>query len=570
MSRKKAPTTTPLTHGGRKGRDQERQLALGASAAGADPAGGWFTAEQINRHGLKPQQRLAPYPLIDKYPLIIGQNLSLPYLANAYRLCIQGWRYYFVDAMSELIEHDPFTRGVTRQRVLPIGGARVEVYPAKLPKGDKDCELAKTIADEVRRQLDRLPRRSESIVGLAYGAMSGMSGCETVWDKSGSQWEATSLEFIHSRRLNFPAPASWDVHIWDQGAVGPGFGGTGGETQGAFGLRVKKYPGQFVIHIPRLSGEYPTRDGENRYIGFHVALKRMVTRCSAQDFERTIRPWVLGLFNREGHKDSKTVADDDDIAQLELAVAALGNGSLNSSVLPDACDIKILRAASTYSLKDFIAFLKEEIGVSVLGQSFTTTPGAHGNRSAGETARKGTLEINRYDALSLADTLEDQLVYWIVKLNFPGCEKRLLPRVVLNVDQEMDPETLMKIARQGAELDLPIDARDLAERTGLKLIDPEDKDALRTRMISSKDGPNPPDPNQEVALDKDGNPVATDANGRPIEPDDDEADDKNTDPDAVGGDDAKDQNAPAATSADGASDDKAPDQNSASADDEED
>lgn len=483
-----------------------------------DPAGGWLTAEQINRHGIKKDRRLAPYPLIDKYPLVIGQNLSLPYLANTYRLCTQGWRYYFVDAMSELIEHDPFTRGVTRQRILPVAGARLEVYPAKLPKGDRDTDLAKEIADEVRRQLDRMPRRAQALLGLAYGAMSGVSGTETVWDMSEGQWEATSLEFIHTRRLNYPAPASWDIHIWDQGAVGPGFGNSAAPTQGAFGLRVDDYPGQFIIHEPRLSGEYSTRDGEYRYIGFHVALKRMVAKCSAQDFERTIRPWVLGLFNREGQKEARTVADDDDIEQLELAVEALGNGGLNSTVLPDACDIKILRAASTYNLKDFISFLKEEIVTSILGQSHTTTPGAHGNRSAGETARKGTLEINRYDALSLADSLEEYLVYWIVKLNYPGCETRLLPRIVLNVDQELDPQTLMGIAKDGAELDLPIDARDLAERTGLKLIDPDDPDAIRTRVISPKDGPNPPDPSQTVAIGEDGKPVPAGPDGEPIEP----------------------------------------------------
>lgn len=439
------------------------------------------------------QKRLAPSPIVDRFPLQLGSNLSLAYLASAYRLCTQGWRYHFVDAISELIELDPHARGVTRQRVLPVAGARIEIYPAELPPNDPDSDLAKEIADEVKRQIDALPRRAQTLAGLAYGTVNGASGCEIDWDRIDDGWEVRGLNFIHSRRINYPNPGTWDVHIWDQGAVGPGFDRFG-PTTGIYGLRVAEYPGKFVIHTPQLSPEYPTRDGEARYIGFYIALKRMIVRCSAQDFERTIRPWVLGLFNRELDKDRKTVANDDDIDKLEAAVNALGNGSLNSATLPDACKIEILRAASTYNVKEFLQFLNDEISKGMLGQTFTTQPGAHGNRSASETAKRGTEELNRYDAACLADTLERELIYWIVKLNYPGCERRLCPRLVLNTDTDLSPEVLMKIARQGAELDLPIDADDLAERTGLTLVPAEDKTKRRVRLLTAKDGPNPPDP----------------------------------------------------------------------------
>lgn len=456
-----------------------------------------------------PQKRVAPAPVVDRYPQHLGSNLSLSYLASAYRLCTQGWRYHFVDVLSELIELDPHARGVTRQRVLPIAGARVEVYAAELPPDDPDAALAEEIADEVRRQIDSLPRRAQSLAGLAFGIINGVSGCENEWDRVDDSWEIRALHFIHSRRINYPNQASWDVYIWDQGAIGLGAQRIG-PTSGVYGLRVADFPGQFIIHTPQLSSEYPTRDGEGRYIGFYIALKRMIVRATAQDFERTIRPWILGIYNREADEGQKTVAVTEDIEKLEEAVGALGNGSLNSATLPDSCKIELLRAASEYDVKDFLQFLNDEISKGALGQTFTTSPGAHGNRSAAETAKKGTEELNRYDARCLADTLERDLVYWIVKLNYPGSERRLCPRLVLNTDADLSPETLMGIAVKGAGLDMPIDADDLAERTGLVLVPDDDKTRRRVRVITAKDGPNPPDPNAPKPPEEEGGGDDTD------------------------------------------------------------
>ncbi len=317
-------------------------------------------------------RQLAPWPAIDRVPIVIGQNLSLAYITAAMRLSMQGWRYQFVDCFSELVEHDPATRGVLRQRIAPLAGARFEVHPAKLPEsapqGDRD--KAKEIAAEVEWQLDNLPMRSQWIAGLAWGAILGLTGSETDWAPGRDvDWVVRGERFIHSRRLNLPRVDTWDVHVYDQGLVGPGLGNFG-ITGGPYGLRCADFPAKFVVHAPQGGYDYCTRDGEARSIAVYMMLKRMCVRASAQDFERTIRPWVVGYFKRDALGDGKQeFAQQGDIDVLNAAVQAIGNGSLNTVTISDACTIEILRAASEYPLDEFLAFLDDSIAKAILGQT---------------------------------------------------------------------------------------------------------------------------------------------------------------------------------------------------------
>jgi phage gp29-like protein len=436
--------------------------------------------------------QLAPPPTIDRWPIVIGQNLTGAYLSAAFRLCTSGYRHQFVDALNELLEHDGHARGVTRQRVLAVAGARVELDPAKLEPDDPDEELAKTIADECRYQWDRIPYRSQRIASLCWGIIYGLSGLEIDWDRS-ELWCARGLRFLHSRRLSFPNSSAWDVYIWDQGAL------VGGPltSAGLYGLRVKDYPNKFVIHAPQLNGDYPTRDGEGRYIAFLLLIKRIILRASAQDFERTIRPWVVAYFNRRAEGDGKAIASDEDIASADDAVKALGAGSLNAATLPDTVRIDILKAASSLDAQQFLEWIDAQISKSLLGQTFTTEAGKFGSRSTAQVGENGTQVITRYDGACLADTLQEDLFGAIVRLNWPD-KVHLAPTIRVVTDEKPDPKRIMELAAQGTSIDMPISIKGLAELTGLPMADPEDPDDDRTRMLMPGRTAAPPDPNESV------------------------------------------------------------------------
>lgn len=463
---------------------------------------------------------IARPPQIDKYPTVIGAGLTGQYLSTAYRQCTFGWRYQFCDLLAELFEHDPHARGVTRQRVLPVSGARVEIQPAKVRAGDKDEKQAKDISDDFDAQIYRIPALRQALGQLNWAVVYGLTGSEIGWDNSEDQWEITSLSHIHTRRLNFPVSTSWDLYIYDQGLVGPGMSYMG-PTTGIVGARVGDYPGKFITHAPALSAEYCTRDGEGRYIGTYMMLKRMIVRASAQDFERTIRPWVVGYFKRKlAGSDKEPIAQPEDIRALEAALSALGSGSMNNAALPDSVSIEILKAASAMNAEQFLSFLNREMSKALLGQAFTTEPGSNGNLSTSEMAAKGTAEILRYDAQCMADTLERDLATPWFKLNYPGVSLRLLPRIAVRVDEEPDPEKVMKLAVQGTSIGLPIDMDRLAEQTGLTLVAKDDKESRRTQMIAAGKEPEPAVP-AESLTEPEVDPEADDADGSKAAEDDD-------------------------------------------------
>src|SRR5437016_3905133 len=76
--------------------------------------------------------------------------------------------------------------------------------------------------------------------------------------------------------LSFPVPGSWDLYIWDQGAVAPDFSYS--PTNRMYGLRVDDIPGKFVIHAPQIRGGYPTRNGLGRQLAYWITLKLVATR----------------------------------------------------------------------------------------------------------------------------------------------------------------------------------------------------------------------------------------------------------------------------------------------------
>ncbi len=454
-------------------------------------------------HPLEQPALLAPPPVVDRWPILIGQNLSLAYLTNTYMLATQGWRWQWVDVVNELLEHDPHARGVCRQRFLPVVAARLEVLPAELPEGaeQSDKDLAKKVADEVRRQIKGIPAWTQALGRLVWGIGYGMSAAESEWCRdTGSMapkgWEVRGLSFVHSRRLNVTNPSTWDVHIYDQGPTGPGaqlnygFG---------YGLPLRAYPGKFILHAPALNGDYATRDGEFRYIGAYLLIKRMMVRVTAQDFERFVRPWVLGYFNREGDKNRQAVAANPDIQQLLAAVKALGMGGLNAAVLPESVRVEILKAAaSAGNPREFIDWLDTQVTESLLGQTYTTRPNVRGTHGAAGVAAEGTRRINEYDAQCLADTLERDLVYWIVALNWDEqVARRFCPKLKFGVSDPPSATEVATIAKLLTSIDVPLRARDVGEMAGMPVIDEGDEEGMahgRTRLVyAGKDMPIEPE-----------------------------------------------------------------------------
>ena len=175
----------------------------------------------------------------------------------------------------------------------------------------------------------------------------------------------------------------------------------------------------------------------------------------------------------------------------------------------------------------FVSFLDGQISKGLLGQDYTTQPGKTGARSASEVAERGTLKLSTYDAKAVCDTLERDLVRWIVRLNWPGCEERLCPRLGLNVNEDLSARELADLALKLAGVGVPWSKKDVAERAGAKLVDKDDEDDEPIKLTAaapatppaSPDGTEPPDGGSGSDDDEDEEPEASATGDRVDRPD---------------------------------------------------
>lgn len=438
----------------------------------------------------------APWPSNDRFPTIVGSNLSLQYVSNVFRICQTGYRREYVDVLDELIERDPSAYGVMSQRILAVAGGKMSMIPAVSDGPDE--ERAKEIAHDCDQAVHGIEQRRQSFASLLWGVYYGVSASEINWGVLDGKWSPISLSWIHSRRLAYPEPADWRVRIWDLGMVS-GWGKPGvfkDATVLGFGLSPYDFPGKFIIHQPQLRGDYPTRDGLGREMAYWMTIKLMGARNLSAFVERFGKPWPIGYYatTKEG-RDRPRAADDDDKKILEQTMLNIGMGNLNGASLPNSVWTELSGPTSgNYSLpaelpqEGLIRICDSQIAKAVLGQDDTTHAGPNGGRASTETRKSGTLELYRYDAACLCDTLKRDLIWQYVHLNYPG-EEHLCPTPRIDVEPPPNRAEEAKIILDMVTAGAPVDADAAAIRTDVKLIP---SDSLEPRRLFLERGvPNP-------------------------------------------------------------------------------
>lgn len=414
---------------------------------------------------------IAPFPNIDKYPTILGSNVSLAYISSVFRLCLTGYRREFCDLLDELLERDPHMYAVVAQRVHAVAGGRIQVVAAETDPGSADEKRAAEIAAMVEKAILGIPDLQQSLAKLQWGGLFyGVGACEISWRKDADGWRPAMLHWIHSRRLIYPDPSNWSVRIWDQGMVSSD-DVMSDPTSNLFGVRCDDFPGKFIVHTPAVRGNYPTRDGLGRELAYWSALKLMGARGAAQYIERFAKPWTIGYYATQDDGKPRA-ADEEDIKAVEAAGRALGIGSLSYATLPDSVKVDISGPGATAPGRQllhvmFMTACNAEMSKGALGQTDTTEAGPNGSRSSTETRKEGTRELYRYDGACLADTLGEQLVRWIVRLNCRPEEERLAPRLEIHAAEAPDLDGMLARGIKAAASGAPVDADKLCEEVGV-------------------------------------------------------------------------------------------------------
>lgn len=399
---------------------------------------------------------LAPWPHIDRFPLVLGKNLTFAQIDAAMRDSLTGYRDRFVDVLNDLLDQEPHAFSQLFKRVVSVAGADFEVSPTSA-----DNETAVEIASAYRKQHHAIPRVTAALARLAWAIYFGITGEEIVWARHrGWAWTIAGLQFVHSRRLSYPDWMTWDLWIWDGGALNPSAQPTGG-------LRVKDFPNKFVIHHSGLRPEYPTREGLGRILATYMGIKRLVMRVSAAEFERFIKPWVLAYFTT-GIDGTPRPALDEDVARADQAVRALGNGHATAAVLPDSVKIELVAAVTSLDRGALLKYLDDSMTRACNGQSLTASAAPSGSRAANEVGERDEQRIHRYDAQNLCETWREYVIKPWVRLNYPGKE-HFAPLCKLSVQGDPDPMALLDAAGAATDLGIEVDAAQIMRRTNLPI-----------------------------------------------------------------------------------------------------
>lgn len=457
----------------------------------------------------KQSDRLAPFPQADKYPIVIGQGLSLSYISSAFRLCNSGYRLQYVDVLNELLEKDPHAYSVVSKRVLTVGSGRVDIAAAEVDD-PADRDLATEVAKYVKSELGAIHNFKQAQVLLAWATYYGVGAHEIVWGYGDDgQLHVTGLEFVHHRRLSYSDPYSWDLYVYDQGSPAMP-GGKPGTTprMGVYGIRCSDYPGKFIVHEPRVRGDYPTREGIGREIAYWMAIKNVATRLGPQYLERYAIPWPDLEFNTkdpEHAKPTPRIATDEEIAAAQFAAQAMGVGSLSNFVHSDAIKLNFAKPDGTpvLTVTEWVALCDSQMSKAALGATLTTDVGSSGgNRALGGVQKQGEEKLYEFDAVSLAASFDRDLVSWIVRNKYPRLPTRLMPKTVIHVNADPDPDQILARADKAARAGIPVDADAIAARCDIPVIPQVDPDDLDEdgRSKPGPDGKRKPQPRRMIPI----------------------------------------------------------------------
>jgi phage gp29-like protein len=186
--------------------------------------------------------------------------------------------------------------------------------------------------------------------------------------------------------------------------------------------------------VTTYAGEYGNRYGSGIYqkVYWYWLFRKEAVRWWSMFTEKLVFPPMIGRLPKNNFAQ-------DDADKLENFISGIRSNA--SVMLPEGFDIDLLEAeksGTTTAYDSFIERMKSGMAIAILGQPGTTESGSVGSYArvcAQDQVRK---DLMRSDISMLESVINDDLIKWIVDLNFPGVTE--YPHWSINYQEKAPPQ----------------------------------------------------------------------------------------------------------------------------------
>lgn len=332
---------------------------------------------------------------------------------------------------------------------VPTRKAAVLNCPVEIIAAD-DSAKAIEIAETVKTIWDDVPKRDEVIRSILDAVYQGFSLSQVMFTDqlTDGLWKIREIKTVPAESLIF---SDTQGKILDY----PKLNTVGGPANG---IDLEPFRNQLIFHTRSTGGSF-LRGGLARTLLWYALFGKFDLSQWLNFNERQANPMLIGKYP-EG-------SSQDDVNKLFQAVRDFGrNARAAISVNTDITTLDVnQRAAVTSAYEKFQKFIRENITKIILGQ--TETSQSEGGSQAKATIQNLIREDRvEEDSKSLSETLNDQLIKPVVRLNY-GQGETLFPKLQIICEKPADRELELKIITGAVDVGVPVGVTYAQEKLGI-------------------------------------------------------------------------------------------------------
>lgn len=386
----------------------------------------------------------------------------------------------------EKMENHPDVAAAFRKRELTVSSFPMQILPSN--KRDADPVLAKKVAEYVQDVIDDLPNFVEFVRQMQHAVLQGGHGHEFVWAKVNGYERPVEYYPVHKTRFAFDRLGNMCILT----RTTPVWGSYVGRTPQRMpsGEYAWLTPGgRFMYHKYMAQGgswQRPAGEGylywgrgENTRLYMPVTFDQFVLRFRMRWLQKHGMPLTV-IYHPENWSTSDvdkiaTQLREESIVRIPKKVGG-GDEALNHFYKLDFQEPSKMGIDAFKEFQD--GWVKNRVDRLLLGSADTSEQGEKGGFAAkAQLQDSGPQIIYRYDAINASETVNHQLIPYIVWGRWPGLPNKYFPKMVMEAKEEKDEKARMEIATAASSL-VPIRRDEIYEASGFSRPNEGDQDVV--------------------------------------------------------------------------------------------